>query len=308
MGLFRGMRQILARTSGCSKQGGMARRRRSVQAPSEHADPASLEEPSEHCPESGSSNRLNWLSSALKLLSGLLLVLGAAGAVAYGARHFAVTADRFAVREFKAEGSNRRSSEQLAKLAGVDRGDNLFALDLEALERKLVQDPWIASAQVTRKLPDTLQFEVEEYTASALAAIDGGLYLVTRQGHPIVEASGAESLDLPVITGVEADELVADRERAIERVARGVELIRRYERLPLARHWAPQEVHMASDGSVSLTIGKTGVVLQLGQGPFVQKLLMAARIMGKVQARGEIPSIIFLDNHAHPERVVVRMR
>ena len=48
--------------------------------------------------------------------------------------------------------------------------------------------------------------------------------------------------------------------------------------------------------------------LHLGAGPFRQKLMMAARIMAKLQATGELPGIIFLDNQARPERVVVRMR
>ena len=35
---------------------------------------------------------------------------------------------------------------------------------------------------------------------------------------------------------------------------------------------------------------------------------MAAQVLGELGAKGRTPGIVFLDNEAHPERVVVRMR
>jgi hypothetical protein len=35
---------------------------------------------------------------------------------------------------------------------------------------------------------------------------------------------------------------------------------------------------------------------------------MAERVIGQLAAKGRVPGIVFLDNIAHPERVVVRMR
>jgi cell division protein FtsQ len=64
---------------------------------------------------------------------------------------------------------------------------------------------------------------------------------------------------------------------------------------------------MAGGGAV-LTVGKDGVTLELGHGPWRKKLLMAARVIGRLRAKGQQPGIVFLDNEAHPERVVVRMR
>jgi cell division protein FtsQ len=57
-----------------------------------------------------------------------------------------------------------------------------------------------------------------------------------------------------------------------------------------------------------LVVGELGVSLVVGKGPVEQKLLMAARVLGKVRAKGELPKVVFLDNEAHPERVVVRLR
>ncbi len=248
-----------------------------------------------------------WLWLGLKALIGLLLIASAAGLVAFGARHFATTSDRFAIHELQAEGNRRFTAEALAQLGGVKRGDNLFATDELRVQRALLEDPWIASAKVTRKLPSTLVFEVEEYSARALAAIGEKLYLVTRDGHPI-DVAGPNELDFPVVTGVTVEEIAADRLRAKRRIAHAVGILQRYEQMPMAASYAPQELHLSDDDAVTLVVGRSGVSLQLGTGNVRQRLQMAARILSRVRSRGEVPSVVFLDNEAHPERVVVRLR
>lgn len=288
-------RPALSATKRSSKPGG-------VSAPPEEID----FEADSDAAKDGKSN--GSLLLAVKLLFGVVLVLGSALVVALGAHRFGTTTDRFAIAAVKADGNRRYSSEQLLRLAGAKRGQNLFGFDLRAGERKLADDAWIESAKLTRKLPGTLEIEVSEYVAEAIASIDGTLYLVTRDGRPIAPVTGSSRHDFPIISGVSAEELAADRVRALERIALGAEILRTYRRLKLSESFKPQELHLASDGQVSLMVGSAGVTLQLGKGPFRQKLMMASRVIGKVRARGETPGIVFLDNAAHPERVVVRMR
>jgi len=69
-----------------------------------------------------------------------------------------------------------------------------------------------------------------------------------------------------------------------------------------------QEVHLAASGDVSITVGKGGISIHLGKGPWRKKLLMAERVIGQMERKGKAPGIVFADNVAHPERVVVRMR
>ncbi|MEN9578829.1 MAG: cell division protein [Pseudomonadota bacterium] len=249
-----------------------------------------------------------WFWPGLKLVFGLCLVLGSALVVAFGAYRFAVTSDRFALVAVEADGNRRFNEDQLLRLAGASRGDNLFALDLAAAENRLVENPWIGTAKITRRLPSTLRITVTEHTAEAIAVIDGSLYLITRDGRPIQGVDAASESNYPMITGVSAEELAADRTRAIERLAIAVDILRKYARTDVAPAFAAESIHLAADGGVSLIVGSAGISLELGKGPFRQKLLMAARVIGKVRARGETPGIVFLDNEAHPERVVVRMR
>ena len=111
-----------------------------------------------------------------------------------------------------------------------------------------------------------------------------------------------------MITGVSLDE--PGREPAIERrrIATGLEVLRHYERTSVARIQPAQEVHLTPGGEVVLIIGKQALALHLGTGPWAKKLAMAERVLGKLQGRKGSVANVFLDNRAHPERVVVRMR
>jgi len=66
-------------------------------------------------------------------------------------------------------------------------------------------------------------------------------------------------------------------------------------------------VHLTPGGEVVLMVGQKGIALHLGVGPWDKKFAMAERIFAKLQAQRSTPSLVFLDNRAHPERVVVRV-
>ncbi len=245
--------------------------------------------------------------AAIKFLLGVTLVGVAATGVAMGAHRFLTTTTRFGIEGVDAQGSQRYDDQELLALAGIRRGANLFSVDLVAAERKLAEDPWIESAHVARKLPDRLSITVEELSAAALAVVDGTVYLVTRQGRPIKPLEPGDFGDYPVITGVTAEQLAADRRLAEERIAAGIDVLDYYRRVGLSQAFPAQEVLMDADGRMKLTVGNPPVTLQLGKSDFRQKLLMAGRIVATLRAKGETPGILFLDNEAHPERVVVRM-
>lgn len=246
--------------------------------------------------------------SATKLMSGILVVLGAALALAWGLQRYALTTPRFAIQKLDVTGSLRRSPSQLVKQAGVKLGDNLFAVDTEVAQQKLLEDPWIASAKVERRIPATLGVHVEEREAQALASIGGGLYLISREGEPFKLFEDGDPRDLPVISGITAEDMSRDRPRQLDRIRVGMQVLRQYARVPMSKVHAPQEVNLGDDGDVVLSIGKSGIALHLGRGPWRTKLVMAWRVMGSLSSKGRLPRIVFLDNQAHPERVVVRMK
>jgi cell division septal protein FtsQ len=242
-----------------------------------------------------------------KLVLGVLLVLGTAGATALGGYRLALQSSQFALRDVEMN-SHRSSERELLDKAGVHVGDNLLGLDTHAAEQKLLSDPWIQSVRVFRKLPHTLRVVLVEREALALASLDGGLFLVESSGEPFKDWQEGDPRDLPVLTGVTLEALTRDRAGAVARLATGLSVLSHYERLPVSQQHRAQEVNLSLDGSVVLTVGTRGVSLHLGQGPWPKKMLMVAEVMRTFENKRELPGVIFLDNALHPERVVVRMR
>ena len=244
----------------------------------------------------------------LKLASGVVVAIAAALAVAWGVLRYTVSTPRFAVKTVELEGAERLTQARVSQLMGLELGTNIFKFEPERAEQMLLQDPWIRQVKVTRRLPNTLRVELEERDATAVAAIGEKLYLVTRTGEPFKELETKDPFDLPVVTGVLAENLAKDRPREIARIAIALEVLRHWQKIPSSQVYPVQEVHLSEGGDVVLTVGKTGLTLHLGRGPFRRKLLMGDRVIERLARRGRVPGIIFLDNRAHPDRVVVRMR
>ncbi|MFO0592958.1 MAG: FtsQ-type POTRA domain-containing protein [Polyangiaceae bacterium] len=246
--------------------------------------------------------------STIQLLAGVLVVLSASVAVAWGARRYVTTSHRFAVRSVTVDGTQRRTAEEVATLAGVSIGKNIFSVDPARAEAGILADPWIEKAKVVRSLPGTVEIVVAEREAVALCTIGGELYLVTRDGDLFKKAEGDDPTDLPVITGVLPEQVAKDRAGVVLANKRVLDVAEDLNKVGIARRYPIQEMHTNTDGSLVVTIGKEAILLHFGQPPYRDKIEQAARVLNEVARRKASASVVFLDNNAHPERVVVRMK
>jgi cell division protein FtsQ len=248
------------------------------------------------------------LAAILRLGLGLALVVGTSVSVAASVRHYALTSPRFAIAEVNLLGGKRVAPEAVRAAAGIEVGGNIFALDTALAERKLLENPWISEARVTRDLPRSLRVEIKEREPAALTVFAERLYLVTAEGEPFKELAPGDPADFPLITGASIDGLSRDRARELDRVKVGLSVLEQYGRLGLSKTQAAQEVHLADSGDVVLTVGKEGITFELGRDGYRRKLLMGEQVVAEMRRKGRSPGIVFLDNQAHPERVVVRMK
>jgi cell division protein FtsQ len=248
------------------------------------------------------------LAAAGRILAGALLFLAIASSSSLGLYRYVSTSPRFAVKTILIEGSAHRSQAYVAEKAGVTLGKNVFTIDLEAARRKLIADPWIDRAVVDRKLPGTLMIQVTEREPLALVALSGEIYLSGRGGEVFKRFEEGDPIDLPLITGLGGTgELMRDREGLMASVRRAQELAADYQRLG-PRSLGLQEVHATTEGTFELLVGREGIRLVMGKPPYRPKIERAARVLAETSRRKGQPLVIFLDNEAHPERVVARLR
>jgi cell division protein FtsQ len=259
-----------------------------------------------------------WARWKYALRSGAIGVLAIGGAVllVYGLIRYTRQSPRFAVRIIEMHGNGRRTPDEIMKRAGIAMGTNIFAVDLDAMRAAILDDPWIETAALGRRLPATLSIEVTEREAAALVAAGPDLYLATRRGELFKKLEPGDPSDLPVITGVRAEDLADARTGAVAEgratrvspVARALEVTSEFDRTSMAKSLPVQEVHIEDDGSIALSVGNDPIELKLGGGSYRKRLDQATRVLFELRSRGKAADVVFLDNEAHPERVVVRTR
>jgi cell division protein FtsQ len=243
-----------------------------------------------------------------RLLVGLTMIISIGSGVAWGARRYVRTSPRFSVSEIITAGGKRHGPDEIASIAAIAKGQNVFAIDLDRARGRLTNDPWIERAEVARQLPGTIAIRVVEREAAGIVAMSEGTYLVTRDGAIIKRVEPGDPLDFHVVTGVPLKMLVEDREGASRTVRRALDLALDYDRSPLAQRSPVEEVHVETNGDMTLVVGKTGTVIRMGTAPYRRKLEQAVRIVAELDRRGAKPEVIMLDDEARPDRVVVRMR
>jgi cell division protein FtsQ len=243
---------------------------------------------------------------AKSAFGGLLIVSLSVG-MALGARRYVKTSPRFAVTDIVVTGTHRRSPEEIANVAELTTGVNIFGVDTGRARTRVLSDPWVKDATVEKKLPGKIAVAVIEKEPAVLVA-SGETYLYTRDGQPIKALEARDPSDFPIVTGLSAQTLVDDREGAARMIKGGLDFAESYERTGLGQRAPVEEIHYEKDGAMSVVVGKSGTVLALGHAPFKRKLDQAVRIFAELDRRGQKPDTLYLDNEAHPERVVVRMR
>lgn len=138
-----------------------------------------------------------WLRRAVYGAVILALVFGADALY-----RWALASPYFRVQRVEVTGTAHLSRSVVRARLGLARGDNLLALDLEALRRRLENHPWVRSASLSRDLPGALRVEVVERRPWAVVALpdDRGRYLIDPEGVVLAEA-GAGSERFPVLRG-----------------------------------------------------------------------------------------------------------
>jgi cell division protein FtsQ len=238
---------------------------------------------------------------------GVVLAIALSVGIAISLRQYVTASPRFALQKLSVSGLERRTEGEVLELSGIKIGANIFSVDLETLRRRLMQDPWIAEARVSRTLPNVLTIDIKERKAAALVAL-GETYLATREGIIIKRLDQGDPTDLPLVTGLDGIGLSEDRAGAEETVAKALDLARQFSATEMAAKHPLQEVHIAKDGTWSLVVGHSAIRLHLGVGPFHRKFEQASRVFRELERRRAKADAIRLDNDARPERVIVRMR
>ncbi|MDR0933458.1 MAG: FtsQ-type POTRA domain-containing protein [Victivallales bacterium] len=151
-------------------------------------------------------------SDRVKLLRALLVLfvlMALTWALVYGfivLRRVLFTENpRFQMRDISVQtaGYWQNRAAVLAYRLGIHLNDNLFAMDLGQLRRRLEKIPNVETCEITRILPDTLHVRIVERIPRAILSNPGGRFVVDQYGVviPRRESMTNRLTQLPVIFG-----------------------------------------------------------------------------------------------------------
>ena len=214
-----------------------------------------------------------------------------------------ITTEYLEVRSIDVAGIHRVPRGTVVALSGVREGANIFSFKYSDALDALKSHPWVASAQLRRIPPHTVRIELKEKEPVALVKSDD-IYVMDASGTIFALHSAADSVDLPVVTGVKpaagTEELLGTSvETSI------LELMAVLDGRDGFGIRNVSEINVASGYGLALYTLAEGVRLDLGYGPFEEKLRAFERV---VSARGGTMAGIEAMDIKSAKEVVVRFK
>ncbi len=190
----------------------------------------------------------------------------------------------FAVETIDVKTDGIIGTVQLRDWAGINKGDNLLGLDLISVKQELERNPHVKYAAVDRVLPRTLQLRVAERKPVAQVMLyrrkaDGGFKRATYQldvdgfvTQPLLgETARKQRAWLPLLTGLDSQELLPGRTVNHEQVRSALKLIERFGQSPMAGLATLQQIDVSASQTLQVrtwqgsqvTMGLLGLDRQL---------------------------------------------
>lgn len=195
------------------------------------------------------------------------------GRAAKGVLH----AKMFEIRAIKIHGLQRISRESVLRRMALGNRPTLLTIPLDAVRKRLLDEPWIAAVTVHKIFPDTLWVEIAEREAVAVIPTGTRMSLVDSDGVLLGEP-GEEAASLPRVDGLDSRALASGDAGERSRLKSAMELVSSIKNGPLAdrAEYGLRVAVSASDGvSVDLPplSGEDGVLrLKLGRDGIDEKL------------------------------------
>ncbi len=111
--------------------------------------------------------------------------------------------DVFMITDVVVEGSERVSADEVRALAGLEVGETLLRVSPDDVETEILRNPWIETAEVSRRFPDTLRIVIGERRPFALVDHGGAAFLLLDSaGHVLEERTPDSTTTVIVIRDV----------------------------------------------------------------------------------------------------------
>lgn len=209
----------------------------------------------------------------------------------------------FHIDQVTVENHQRVTRDEIFELSDIHLGSSIFDLDLEMIGGKIEENPWVARADVRRVFPRRIEIAVQERQPQAIINL-GYLYYVDGAGEIFKVLDSADSLDFPVISGVNRDFLLQRQEEARTLLADAMGLMAMLKGRAVFGLNEVSEVHVDPLDGLTIYTCKGGVPVRLGFSGYGGKLDRLERVYPEIEPR--LTALKYIDLNVM-DRVIVKL-
>lgn len=113
----------------------------------------------------------------------------------------------FSVRRVEVSGNTQLLQSQVVKQSGIQLGGNIFKVDLTAAKKRLVANPWLEAATLSRQLPAIIRIRVRERAAAVALSRPRATYVLDKTGFVLSKEGALADTGLPAVRDLDAGEI-----------------------------------------------------------------------------------------------------
>jgi len=211
--------------------------------------------------------------------------------------------DYFRAEVITVTGEHRLSEQAILDAAELECGDNILAVNLGRVRKRLVAEPWIKNAGLRRELPSRISIRIDEH--KPLAVLDvGRCFLIDHGGDIFKEAAPAEMSGLPIIAGIDYADWKSP-ENPDTRTYKAVMAMLAALDKHAGIFGSPgvHEISVDTETGLTLLVSTPVASVHMGYGAYEKKFERLGRVFARIETDPDLPEIESMDAHT-PNRMV----
>ena len=198
------------------------------------------------------------------------------------------------VSEVRVEGNALLSERAILKRSGITSGTGLFDVDLFAVRRRLLEDPFVKDAEVRRDAPGAVLVTVmERVPVAAIASVP--MRLVDRDGWVMPLVLSGRVIDVPVISGhLGLTDVTPGKQAASPALERGIEMAVVLQQMYSA-NGRISEIHLTEAKEIILLTAEGGIPVLAGHDRLEEKIRSFDAFWKQVVMRNDSQHLRLID-------------
>lgn len=190
------------------------------------------------------------------------------------------------LRKVVVRGVDEGLKQDLLKTSQLSPDTSLLALRLDELKQRIEGHPWIRSASLKKRFPNTLLIWAEKEKPAAIVLM-GDLHYMNQWGKIFKKVNKGADVDFPLVTGISGNAM--KKTEQLELVARVLRMLQAEKAAsPLGEL---SEIHVGSSGRLYLYFISMPAVVEMNGNDLDRKMQELRRLVTHLSKRGRLQMV-----------------